>query len=404
MRSKSPSIRTIRDENVAGKRVLVRADLNVPLRRGVVLDDTRLRAALPTIRYLLERRATVILCSHLGRPGGKVVEALRLQPVARRLEELLKHPVQCLQDCVGTEVDRFIAQSGPGDVVLLENTRFHPYEEENGHFFAAQLAKHCDLFVNDAFGTAHRAHASTTGVAQHVPAVAGLLLEHELSVLGCALTPPQHPVVALFGGAKVAGKLAAVEQLLATADRVLVAGGIAHTLLAAQGITTGDSLADPEFARVAEQMLHQAGAKLVLPVDAVVLNVSQPETRPREVNINAVPAGFRIMDIGRQTVDLFRKQLSGAKTVIWNGPLGVCEEEPFANGTNAVARMIAELDALTLVGGGETAAVIRAAGLAEKITHLSTGGGAFLQFLQGAELPAVAALQQQQSPVAAVSP
>jgi len=397
VKSKFLSIRTVRDENVCGKRVLVRVDFNVPLQHGTVADDLRIRAALPTVNYLLERRATVILCSHLGRPGGTVVESLRLKPIAKVLEEILGRPVQYLPDCVGPEVDRAIEQSVPGDILLLENTRFHSAEEENGHFFAAQLAKHCDLYVNDAFGSAHRAHASTEGVAHHVPAVAGLLLEHEFSVLALALKQPRRPLVAIFGGAKVGGKIGALDRLSEVADVILVAGGLGHTILAAHGIQTGDSLAEISQVKTADHIRQRAAGKLVLPVDAIVMDPNHPEAQPQHVAIDSVPTGWRIADIGPETVKLFQQRLQGARTVIWNGTLGICEDDRFSSGSRAVAETIVQLDALTLAGGGDTAAALRKFNLHERFTHISTGGGAFLQLLEGSPLPAVAALDPERA-------
>ncbi len=383
---------SVRDVDVHGKRVLVRVDFNVPLADGRVADDTRIRAALPTIRYLLDHNARVILCSHLGRPKGVVRPELSLAPVARRLEELLGRPVRHLNDCVGPEVEAAVEAMEPGDVVLLENLRFHPEETANAPAFAAALARLAELFVNDAFGTVHRAHASTVGVAQHLPAVAGFLMERELEFLGRALENPEHPFVAILGGAKISDKIGVVENLLGRVDALLVGGGMANTFLRAQGYPVGDSLVEDEKLNVARDLLARAGDKLILPVDAVVADDFRADARRQVVPVEAVPDGWRIMDIGPRTVGLFKDRLAGARTVVWNGPLGVLEFRPFAEGTMALARALAELDATTIIGGGDSAAAVRQAGVADRVTHVSTGGGASLEFLEGRTLPGVAAL------------
>nr|HID12918.1 phosphoglycerate kinase [Anaerolineae bacterium] len=386
--------KTIRDVDVRGKRVLVRVDFNVPLKDGAVADDTRIRAVLPTINYLLERDAALILCSHLGRPKGKVVPELRMDPVAARLMELLGRPVKKLDDCVGPEVEAAIRAMRPGDVILLENIRFHPEERANDPEFAKQLAALAEIYVNDAFGTAHRAHASTEGVAHHLPAVAGFLMEKELEFLGRAVENPEHPYVAILGGAKISDKIGIIENLLKRCDRLLVGGGMANTFFKAMGFEVGDSLVEDEAVETAEALLKRAGGTLVLPVDVVIADAFDNDANSRIVAPNEVPPGWRILDVGPKTVSTFESALSGAKTVVWNGPLGVFEMDNFAEGTLAVARILADLDAVTIIGGGDSAAAVRQAGLADRMTHVSTGGGASLEFLEGKVLPGVAALEE----------
>lgn len=384
--------KTVKDINVTGKRVLVRVDFNVPLAEGKVADDTRLRAALPTIQYLLDQGAKVILMSHLGRPKGKVVEELRMDPVAERLSELLGRPVRKLDDCVGDAVKAAVAEMRPGDVILLENTRFHPEERKNDPDFAKKLAELADVFVNDAFGTAHRAHASTVGVAQYLPAVAGLLMEKELNFLGKALESPERPFVALLGGAKISDKIGVIENLLTRVDALLIGGGMANTFLKAQGYEVGQSLVEDESLGVAKELLERAGEKLALPVDAVVADRFAADAASKAVSVDEVPPDWRILDIGPRTVELFKEKLAEARTVVWNGPLGVFEFPKFAAGTEAIARFLADLEATTIIGGGDVVAAVRRAGVADRITHVSTGGGAALEFLEGKELPGVAAL------------
>jgi len=385
--------KTVRDIAVKGKRVLVRVDFNVPLENGKVADDTRIRAALPTIRYLLEQGAAVILMSHLGRPKGKVQDELRLDPVARRLSQLLGRDVGKLDDCVGPEVLRAAKSLEPGQVLLLENLRFHPEEEQNDPDFARQLASLADVYVNDAFGTAHRAHASTAGVAAHLPAVAGLLLERELEVLGTVLAHPARPFVAILGGAKVSSKIGVIRSLLTKVDLLLVGGGMANTFLKAQGHDVGESLAEDDRLVMAREILEQAGEKLVLPVDVVVADAFADDANVQIVGVDQVPAGWRILDIGPRTVSLFDEKLASAATVVWNGPMGVFEFPRFAAGTIALASSLASSEATTIVGGGDSIAALQQAGLADKMTHVSTGGGASLEFLEGNVLPGVAALQ-----------
>lgn len=385
--------KTVRDVEVEGKRVLMRVDFNVPLADGEVTDDTRIRAALPTINYLLQHGAKVILMSHLGRPKGKLVDDLRLDPVAERLSELLNRPVRKLDDCVGPKVEAAVAEMQPGDVILLENTRFHPGEKANDPTFARKLASLADVFVNDAFGAAHRAHASTVGVAEYLPAVAGFLMEKEIAFLGQALTAPEHPFVAILGGAKISSKIGVIDNLLTRVDGLLIGGGMANTFLKAQGHEIGQSLVEDDSLDVARETLERAGEKLVLPVDVVVANRFDAEADSKVVPVGQVPEDWAILDIGPETVELFKRKLAGAKTVVWNGPLGVFEFPRFAAGTEAIARILAESGATTIIGGGDSAAAVKQAGLADKMTHISTGGGASLEFLEGKPLPGIAALE-----------
>ncbi len=384
---------TIRDVDLVGKRVLVRLDLNVPLEQGQVTDDTRIRAALPTIRYLLDHQAIPILMSHLGRPKGQLRPELRLDPVARRLSELIGRPVKKLDNCVGPEVEDACAAALPGDLILLENLRFHPGETENDPGFASALARLGDLFVNDAFGTAHRAHASTEGVTHHLPAVAGFLMEKELDFLGRALESPSRPFVAILGGAKISDKIGVVESLLERVDRLLIGGGMANTFLQAQGHDTAESLVEPDVLDIARALLQRAASKMVLPVDALVADRFDAEAAARVAAIGAIPSGWRVMDIGPKTIRLFSDCLKGTHTAFWNGPMGVFEFPRFAAGTRAMAQALADLpDCTTIVGGGDSAAAVQQAGLADRMTHISTGGGASLEFVEGRVLPGVESL------------
>ena len=389
--------KTVKDLAVQNKRVLVRVDFNVPLDKatGAITDDARIRAALPTIRYLIGQGARVILCSHLGRPGGKVVDKLRLTPVAQRLSELLGQPVAKTDDCVGPAVQAVVAAMQPGDVLLLENLRFHAEEEANDPAFARQLADLADVYVNDAFGTAHRAHASTEGVAHYLPAVAGFLMEKEIDYLSRALENPARPFDAIIGGAKVSDKIAVLQNLLGKVDALLIGGGMANTFLKAQGHEVGQSLVEDDKLDVARSLLAQAQARhvrLFLPVDVVVADKFAADAAWKTVAVTAVPANWCILDVGPQTVKLFANELKAAQTVVWNGPLGVFEFPAFAQGTIALAKALAASRATTIIGGGDSTAAVEQAGVADRITHISTGGGASLEFLEGKTLPGVAAL------------
>jgi len=388
--------KTVRDIDVSGKRVLVRVDFNVPLSEGQVADDTRVRAAIPTIRYLVDRGARVILASHLGRPKGKVVPSLSLKPIAETLSQLIGKPVQMAPDCVGPRVRDLVATMKDGDILLLENTRFHPEETENDPAFAAELASLADIYVNDAFGAAHRAHASTVGVTKHLPAVAGFLMERELQFLSRAIADPERPYVAILGGAKISDKIGVVNNLLSKVDCLIIGGGMANTFLKAKGVFVGESLVEDQAIETAKSLLDRASDKILLPVDAVVADAFDANANSKTVPISAVPEGWRILDIGPETVDAYRQALAGAKTIVWNGPMGVFEFPRFASGTFAIAELLAETDAVTIVGGGDSAAAVQSAGLADKMTHVSTGGGASLEFLEGKELPGVAALADKQ--------
>ncbi len=386
--------KTIRYINVANKRVLVRVDFNVPQdKAGNITDDTRIRAALPTIQYLRDQGARVILCSHLGRPKGKVAEEFRLTPVAGRLSELLGAPVARTRDCIGPEVANAVAALKPGDVLLLENLRFYAQEEGNDPTFAQQLASVADIYVNDAFGTAHRAHASTEGVAHYLPAVAGFLMERELNFLGKATAEPTRPYMAILGGAKVSDKIAVIENLLPKVDQLIVGGGMANTFFKAQGHEIGASLVEEDKVELARDLLKRGGKKLLLPVDVVVADAFAADARHQTVAVDKVPAGWRILDIGPRTVNKFAAALKKARTVVWNGPMGVFEFPAFAAGTVAIAKALAKSGATSIIGGGDSAAAVEQAGVADKITHISTGGGASLEFLEGKVLPGVAALQ-----------
>jgi len=385
--------KTVKDIDVKGKRVLVRVDFNVPLAGGKVADDTRIRAALPTIRYLLNQGAAVILISHLGRPKGEVREDLRMDPVARRLSELLGQEVVKVDDSIGPEVEAAAARLNSGEVLLLENLRFHKEERENDPTFAAKLAALAELYVNDAFGAAHRAHASVSGMPAHLPAVAGLLMEKELNFLGVALERPEHPFVAILGGAKISDKIGVVENLLSKVDALLIGGGLANTFLKAQRYEVGESLVEEESLPLAREIVSKAGKRLVLPEDVVVADAFEAQAPAKTVSVDEVPAGWRILDIGPKTVELFGERLASAKTVVWNGPMGVFEFPRFAQGTVAIAQKLAQIEAMTIIGGGDTAAAVRQAGLADKMSHISTGGGASLEFLEGKSLPGVAALE-----------
>ena len=382
----------VTDLDVKGKKVLVRVDFNVPIKDGVVGDDTRIRAALPTINYLLENGAAVILCSHLGRPKDGPDPVFSLKPVADYLDQLLETDVKFAEDCVGEKAETAAAALQPGQVLVLENTRFHAGEKKNDPEMGKQLAALADLYVNDAFGSAHRAHASTAGVAEHLPAAAGFLLEKEIKYLGNAIADPERPFVAILGGAKVSDKIGVIENLLTSADRILIGGGMANTFFKAQGYEMADSLVEEDVLETARALLEQAGEKLVLPVDAVIADAFDAAANAKTMEVGDVPAGWRILDIGPRTVALFSEIVAGAGTVVWNGPMGVFEFEPFAKGTFAIAQAVAESGATGIIGGGDSVAAVNKSGLQDKITHISTGGGASLEILEGKLLPGLAAL------------
>lgn len=391
---------TIRDIDVAGKRVLVRVDFNVPLdAEQHITDDTRITAALPTIQYLIDQGAAVILMSHLGRPKGKVVETMRLTPVAERLSELLHKPVMMAPDCIGSNVEALAKALQPTQVLLLENLRFHNEEEKNDPAFARQLAILGELYVNDAFGTAHRAHASTEGVTHYLPGVAGFLMEKEINFLGGALENPRRPFAAIIGGAKVSDKIAVLERLINMVDILLIGGGMANTFLKAEGYEIGDSLYEEGKVGIARELItkaHQRGLEFLLPGDVVIADRFAADATHKVVANNEVAQGWRIMDIGPESIALFRQALENAETIIWNGTLGVAEMPVFAGGTNAMIEILAQRSkagAITIIGGGDSAAAVEQAGAADQMTHVSTGGGASLEFLEGRVLPGVAALQ-----------
>lgn len=389
--------KTVRHIDVAGRRVLVRVDFNVPMEAGGITDDRRIREALPTIRHLVAEGAISVLCSHLGRPKGKPDPAFTLAPVAVRLSELLGRPVPLLPDCVGPEVEAAVARAARGDVVMLENLRFHPGEEANDPAFAAALARLGDLYVNDAFGTAHRAHASTVGVAAHLPAVAGFLMEKELRHLGQALEAPARPFVAILGGKKVSDKIGVIRSLLVRADTLLIGGGMAYTFLKAQGGEIGASLLENDSLPLASELLAEAasrGVRFELPQDVVVTADPSGGAVSRVVEAAAIPDGEAGVDIGPRTAAHFAAIIRGAGTVLWNGPMGIFEVPAYAAGSRAVAEAMAASGAVTVVGGGDTAAAVEEFGLADRMTHISTGGGASLEFLEGRELPGIAVLQQ----------
>jgi phosphoglycerate kinase len=391
---------SISDLDLAGKRVLVRVDFNVPLNdRQEVTDDTRIRAALPTIRYAAEKGAKVLLVSHLGRPKGQAVPAMSLAPAARRLSQLLGRPVGMAPDCVGPAAEAEAAKLSPGQVLMLENCRFHAGDEKNDEGMSRALAKLCDVFVNDAFGAAHRAHASTVGVTKFVPvSAAGFLMAKELEYLGRAVTNPNRPFVAILGGAKVSDKIGVLKNLVTKVDALLVGGGMAYTFLKAQGMEIGTSLLEADKLGVAREVLDAARAKgvtFMLPMDHVIAQKVAPDAETRTADSTAIPAGWMGLDIGPKARQAFATAVRGAKTVVWNGPMGVFEMAPFREGTFAVARAIAESGAISIVGGGDSVAAVTQAGVAGRMTHISTGGGASLEFLEGIELPGVAALTDQ---------
>jgi phosphoglycerate kinase len=372
--------------------VLVRVDFNVPIEDGGIVDDTRIREAVPTIQYLVERGARVILITHLGRPDGQVDEAYRTTPLAERLGELLGRPVRHLDDCVGPAVESAVKAMRDGEIVMLENVRFHPGETKNDPDFARQLATLGELYVNDAFGTAHRAHASTVGVAQYLPAVAGLLMEREIKTLGRIMSDPPHPLVAIIGGSKISTKIGVLRSLLRRVDRLCVGGAMACTFLKAKGLGMGRSLVEDDQLEVARSLLA-SGATLVLPLDVVVAPEAKPDVTVTTVPVDAVPADQKVLDVGPMTVERFLQTCDGAAAVVWNGPLGVYEVPPFDHGTDALAQGLAGSDAQTIIGGGDLVAALQKQHLAERMSFVSTGGGATLEFLEGKILPGIAVLR-----------
>jgi phosphoglycerate kinase len=383
---------TVKDIDLKAKRVLMRVDFNVPMQDGKVTDDKRIKASLPTIQYVLDQGASLILMSHLGRPKGGPAPEFSLKAASEALAGLLGRPVKMAPDCVGPEVEKMAKELKPGEVLMLENTRFHAGEEKNDLDLAKQMASLGEVYVNDAFGSAHRAHSSTEGVARFLPAVSGFLMEKELEYLGRATSNPERPYIAILGGAKISDKISVVENLLAKCDRLIIGGGMANTFLAAKGCNMQDSLVESASVETAKSIMAKAGDKLLLPVDAVVADKFEAEANSKVVDVDKVPAGWRIMDIGPKTIDEYKAALKGAKLIVWNGPMGVFEMPKFAEGTFAIAKMLADSGATTVIGGGDSASAVKKAGVAKQMTHVSTGGGASLEFLEGKELPGVAAL------------
>ena len=384
--------KTVKDIDLKGKRVLMRVDFNVPMQDGKVTDDKRIKASLPTIKYVLDQGASLILMSHLGRPKGGPDPEFSLRPAAEVLSSHLGIPVKMAPDCVGPEVEAMAKELKPGEVLMLENTRFHKGEEKNDLELAKQMAALADVYVNDAFGSAHRAHSSTEGVARFLPAVSGFLMEQELEYLGRAVANPEHPYIAILGGAKISDKINVVESLLTKADKLIVGGGMANTFLAATGLNMQDSLVEKESLDTAKSIMEKSGDKLILPVDAVIADKFDAEANTQTVDVDKIPPGWRMMDAGPKTLELYKQALKGAKLIVWNGPVGVFEMPKFAEGTFALARLLAASGATTVIGGGDSASAVKKAGVAKQMTHVSTGGGASLEFLEGKELPGVAAL------------
>ncbi len=384
--------KTVKDVDLKGKRVLMRVDFNVPMEGGKVTDDKRIKAALPTIQYVLDHGASLLLLSHLGRPKGGFDPEFSLKAAAEVLAGHLGIPVQMAPDCVGPEVEKMVKTLKPGGVIMLENTRFHPEEEKNDPELARKMASLGDIFVNDAFGSAHRAHSSTEGVAHFLPAVSGFLMQEELEYLNRATANPEHPYVAILGGAKISDKILVVENLLAKCDWLMIGGGMANTFLAAKGFNMQDSLVEADSINTAKAILAKSGNRIVLPIDAVIADKFEADAAIKTVEVDKIPVGWRVMDIGPLTLDLYKKTLKGAKLVVWNGPVGVFEMPKFAEGTFSLAKLVADSGAITVIGGGDTASAVKKAGVAKKMTHVSTGGGASLEFLEGKELPGVTAL------------
>jgi len=384
--------KTVKDIDIKNKRVLMRVDFNVPMADGKVTDDKRIKAALPTIKYVLEQGASLLLMSHLGRPKGGPDPEFSLRAASEVLATLLGTPVKMAPDCVGPEVEKLAKELKAGEVLMLENTRFHKGEEKNDLDLAKQMALLGDVFVNDAFGSAHRAHSSTEGIARFLPAVSGFLMEQELEYLGRAIANPEHPYIAILGGAKISDKILVVETLLSKCDKLIIGGGMANTFLAASGLNMQDSLVEESSIETAKSILSKFADKLILPVDAIIADKFDADANTQTVDVDKIPAGWRMLDVGPQTLELYKSSLNGVKLVVWNGPVGVFEMPKFAEGTFALARMLAESGAITVIGGGDSASAVKKAGVAKQMTHVSTGGGASLEFLEGKELPGVAAL------------
>jgi phosphoglycerate kinase len=384
--------KTVKDIDLKNKRVLMRVDFNVPMADGKVTDDKRIKASLPTIQYVLDQGASLILMSHLGRPKGGFEPEFSLRAASEVLASLLGKPVKMAPDCVGPEVEKLAKELKPGEVLMLENTRFHAGEEKNDLELAKQMAALGDVYVNDAFGSAHRAHSSTEGVARFLPAVSGFLMEQELEYLGRAVSNPEHPYIAILGGAKISDKILVVETLLSKCDKLIIGGGMANTFLAAKGYNMQDSLVETASVELAKSIMAQAGGKLLLPVDAVIADKFDAEASTQVVDADKIPAGWRMLDIGPKSISEFKAALNGARLIVWNGPMGVFEMPKFAEGTFAMAKLLAESGATTVIGGGDSASAVKKAGVAKQMTHVSTGGGASLEFLEGKELPGVAAL------------
>jgi len=384
--------KTIKDIDLNEKKVFVRVDFNVPLKNGKVVDDTRIKAAIPTIQYLLNCNAAVILASHLGRPGGEPKEEFSLKPVADYFEHLIDARVLFVNDCMGAMVEEAAKNLQNGEILILENTRFHPEEEANDPLMGAKLASLADVFVNDAFGTAHRAHASNVGIAKHIPAVSGLLLEREINYLGNTISDPEKPFIAILGGAKVSGKINVIDNLAGKVDYFLIGGGMANTFFAAQGYKMGDSLVEEESLGIAKEILKGTGKKLLLPIDVVISDEFSASANNKTIPIGDIPESWRIMDLGPLSLNKFGKIIRDSKTIVWNGPMGVFEFPAFAKGTFSMAKIVAESNAVTIVGGGDSAAALKESGLSDKITHISTGGGASLKMLEGSLLPGLEAL------------
>ena len=388
--------KTIEDIVVKGKKVLVRCDFNVPLdKEGNITDENRIVGAMPTIKYLADNGAKVILCSHMGKPKGEPKPEFSLAPVAKRLSEKLGKEVVFAADAnvVGENAKKAVAEMADGDIVLLENTRYRAEETKNIETFSKELASLAEIFVNDAFGTAHRAHCSTVGVTEYLPAVCGYLIQKEIQFLGNAVNNPVRPLVAILGGSKVSSKISVIENLLDKVDKLIIGGGMAYTFMAAKGYEVGDSLLEKDYIDYAKEMMEKAGDKLLLPIDTVVANDFANDAESKVVPEGGIEAGWQGLDIGPKTIELFSDAVKSAKTVVWNGPMGVFEMENFAKGTNAIAQVLAEIDATTVIGGGDSVAAVNQAGLGDKMSHISTGGGASLEFLEGKELPGIAALQ-----------